>query len=110
MKKGGRVILVIFVSLLGVIAAVLGAVAIILSPARLTDLVNRYADRYLDASVSVSAASVHVLKNFPDISVILNDGSIVVPAPEGTDKWADSLLVFRKKWKLHFAQPPCCTA
>lgn len=96
MKKGGRVILVIFVSLLGVIAAVLGAVAIILSPARLTDLVNRYADRYLDASVSVSAASVHVLKNFPDISVILNDGSIVVPAPEGTDKWADSLLVFRK--------------
>ncbi|NLH24613.1 MAG: AsmA family protein [Bacteroidales bacterium] len=96
MKKRWRIVLIIFLSALGLLGVVMAAVAFYLSPSRLTSLVNRYADQYLEASVTLSGATVHVLRDFPDISVELDNGKILVPAPDSTEKWADTLLVFRK--------------
>ena len=91
MKKRWRIVLIIFLSALGLLGVVMAAVAFYLSPSRLTSLVNRYADQYLEASVTLSGATVHVLRDFPDISVELDNGKILVPAPDSTEKWADSL-------------------
>lgn len=96
MKKRWRIVLIIFLSVLGLLVAVMAVVAVYLTPSRLTSLVNRYAGQYLNASVTISGAAIHVLRDFPDISAELDNGKILVPAPDSTGKWVDTLLVFRK--------------
>lgn len=96
MKKGWRVFLAVLGSLLGLVVAVLITLTIMLTPSRLTGLINRYASHYLQADISVAEASLDLIKDFPDLSLVLKEGTIIVPAPEGKLKWIDSLLVFRK--------------
>ncbi|HPK38448.1 MAG TPA: AsmA family protein [Bacteroidales bacterium] len=96
MKTRWRIVLIIFLSALGLLMAVMVAVTVYLTPSRLTSLVNRYASQYLEASVSISRATTHLLRDFPDITAELDNGKILVPAPDSTGKWADTLLAFRK--------------
>ncbi len=96
MKTRWRIVLIIFLSALGLLMAVMVAVTVYLTPSRLTSLVNRYASLYLVASVSISRATTHLLRDFPDITAELDNGKILVPAPDSTGKWADTLLAFRK--------------
>ena len=61
-------------SLLLLIALLLGAVALILTPSRLTPLVNEYSSRYLDAQVRFDTVTLSVFENFPNVSVKLSGG------------------------------------
>jgi len=96
MKKGWRLLIFVTGSLVLLSVILTTAVAMILSPERLTELINRYANQYLDATVSLSEASVNVLKNYPNVTITLKDGNIIVPSPDPDKEWADSLLTFNK--------------
>ncbi|MFA5301705.1 MAG: AsmA family protein [Bacteroidales bacterium] len=96
MKKGWRLLIFVIGSLVLLSVILTTAVAMILSPERLTGLINRYANQYLDATVSLSEASVNVLKNYPNVTITLKDGHIIVPCPDPEREWADSLLTFNK--------------
>jgi len=96
MKTRWRILLVVLLSVLGLVAAIMTILSIYMTPSRLTTLINQYAGQYMEASVTISDAAIHVWKDFPYISLELADGEILVPAPDTTGKWADSLLVFKK--------------
>jgi len=96
MKKGWRLLIFVTGSLVLLSVILTTAVAMILSPERLTGLINRYANQYLDATVSLSEASVNVLQNYPNVTITLKDGNIIVPSPDPDKEWADSLLTFNK--------------
>ena len=70
-------------SLLLLIALLLGAVALILTPSRLTPLVNEYSSRYLDAQVRFDTVTLSVFENFPNVSVKLSGGEIISHAFAG---------------------------
>lgn len=63
--------------------ALLGAVALILTPSRLTPLVNEYSSRYLDAQVRFDTVTLSVFENFPNVSVRLSGGEIISHAFAG---------------------------
>ncbi|HPQ56960.1 MAG TPA: AsmA family protein, partial [Bacteroidales bacterium] len=96
MKKGWRLLIFVTGSLVLLSVILTTAVALILSPERLTGLINRYANQYLDATVSLSEASVNVLKNYPNVTITLENGQIIVPSPDPEKAWEDSLLTFNK--------------
>ena len=96
MKKGWRLLIFVTGSLVLLSVILTTAVALILSPERLTGLINRYANQYLDATVALSEASVNVLKNYPNVTITLENGQIIVPSPDPEKAWEDSLLTFNK--------------
>ena len=96
MKKGWRLLIVVLGLLVLLSIVLTTALALILSPERLTGLINRYAGQYLDASVTLSEVSVNVLKNYPNVTITLKEGRIIVPSPDPEKEWADSLLTFKK--------------
>ena len=96
MKKGWRLLIIVFGTLLLLSVILTTAVALILSPERLTGLINSYARQYLNASVTLSEARVNILNNYPNVTITLKDGHIIVPSPDPDKEWADSLLTFNK--------------
>lgn len=96
MKKTGRVILWIvgiFVSLF-ILTAI--TVAVVCTPGRVTPLINKYANRYLHATISVDTASIRVLHSFPHLNIVLGQGSVIVPQFYDSIPAADSVLVFQR--------------
>jgi len=80
MKKKWQV--VALKSLLGVLGAIVGllvVVEIVLSPAVATRLVNKYAPEFIDADLTFGKAGISVFRNFPNISVRLNDAVLTYP-------------------------------
>ena len=59
------------------IALAIGSVLTILSPSRLTSLVNKYSSQYLDASVRFDTVTLSLWEHFPHVSVKLSGGEIV---------------------------------
>lgn len=76
-------IAVLLGSLLLLVALLLGVVALILTPSRLTPLVNEYSSRYLDAQVRFDTVTLSVFENFPNVSVKLSGGEIISHAFAG---------------------------
>lgn len=59
------------------IAFTAGSVLMILSPSRLTPIVNKYSSQYLDASVRFDTVTLSLWEHFPHVSVKLSGGEIV---------------------------------
>ena len=59
------------------IALAAGSVVMILSPSRLTPLVNKYSSQYLDASVRFDTVTLSLWEHFPHVSVKLSGGEII---------------------------------
>ena len=96
MKKLLRLVIIILITVTLLLLMGSALVVFILSPSRLTPLVNKYANQFLNAYVHVEEVSVQPLKNFPHISLILKNGILLVPdAEQDTDK-TDTLVAFRQ--------------
>ena len=95
----------------GIWISILIILQLVLSPGLTTDLVNRYAPEYIGGDIRFGKTSVSILKNFPNISLTLEDFSISYPSDtydekekEGAQGWlmragrgelADTLASFR---------------
>lgn len=64
-------------SIIGLIAIIIICIAIILTPAHLTKMVNKYSNEYLNAEVKIESASLNLFKFFPHASIELHNGIIV---------------------------------
>lgn len=53
---------------------------ILLSPAVLNNLVDRYASDFIDGKVEFSKAKIHMFRHFPNIGLTIENGSLTYPA------------------------------
>lgn len=94
MKRGPK----IFFWVIGIIAFLLLLITItvplVLSPKRLTPLINNYASTYVRGQVNVGEAEANVWSSFPYISVTLKDGHVIVPQFYPSVPAADSMFTF----------------
>lgn len=103
MRKFLKISLITLSSLVGLVALLVGLVFLILTPARLTPLVNKVATDYLDATVKFDTVDLTLLEDFPLISLRLKNGSVVSHAfnsqPDSIRQTipqrADTLLTFK---------------
>ena len=79
-RKAGKILLKILICIVAVIAVVMIAVQIILSPSTLTRIVNNAAKEYIDGDLDFGKVSVSVIKSFPFLNVTLNSVTVTYPA------------------------------
>ncbi len=88
MKKGWKIALISFLSLLGlVILAVIIALWLILTPARLTSIVNKLSDKYILCESNFEKVDLTVFKTFPYVGLSVEGVNIINPivgAPSDT--------------------------
>lgn len=89
-KKGLKITGIILASLLGVVLAAMAAITITLTPAKLTKLVNKYSNEYLDAEVKIDTVKLKLFSEFPFIGLQLSNGHIISKA---FDNEPDSLKI-----------------
>ena len=82
-RRVAKISLVALASLILLTGLVLGGVALVLTPARLTPLVNEYASRVLNARIGFDTVSLSLVRHFPNVGVRLKGGQIVSRAFEG---------------------------
>ena len=82
-RRVAKISLVALASLILLAGLVLGGVALVLTPARLTPLVNEYASRVLNARIGFDTVSLSLVRHFPNVGVRLKGGQIVSRAFEG---------------------------
>ena len=74
MKRGLKIGLVAAGSLVAFVAVVVClALWLVFTPARLTGIVNKAADKYLDCEMSVGEIDLTVFSTFPNVSLQLSD-------------------------------------
>lgn len=76
----GRRILKFLLWIVGIWIALLLLIQVILSPAVLTRIVNKVAAGYVDGDVSFGKAKVSVFRNFPRVTLSLEDVCVTYPA------------------------------
>ena len=87
-RRVAKISLVALASLILLAGLVLGGVALVLTPARLTPLVNEYASRVLNARIGFDTVSLSLVRHFPNVGVRLKGGQIVSRAFEDLpDDW-----------------------
>lgn len=104
LKKALKIFLWTVVSFIGLLSIALTLLVWILSPSQLTPLAQKYANEYLDATVSFGRMELTFWKTFPDISVDIDKTQILthafnkLPAEERTKlpAYQDTLLVMDK--------------
>ena len=80
MKRGVKIGLIAVGSLVALVVVVVAIVCwLVVTPARLTGIVNRVADRYLDCEMSVGEIDLTIFSTFPDVSLQLSDVVLVNP-------------------------------
>ena len=77
--KVRKVIRIVLLCLVGLIAALLVAVQLILRPATLTRIVNNLAADYVEGDVNFKEVRAHVIRSFPYLNVDAEDFSITYP-------------------------------
>lgn len=75
--KGTAITLGSLLALVVTIASI--ACYLIFTPARLTDIVNKIASRYLDCDMQVGEIDLTLFSSFPDISLRLHDVALINP-------------------------------
>ena len=91
MKKTYKVTWISLASLLGVIiVVVLLALYLVLTPKRLTSLVNKYAEDYVTCDVNVGKVDLTLFKTFPDAGIEINDLLLMNP----TQGWTSDTLAY----------------
>ena len=80
MKRILKIGLVAVGSLVALVVAVVALTCwLVVTPARLTGIVNRVADRYLDCEISVGEIDLTLFSTFPDVSLQLSDVVLINP-------------------------------
>lgn len=80
MKKGLKIGLIAVGSLVAFVAAVVGlACWLVFTPARLTGIVNKTADKYLDCEMSVGEIDLTIFSTFPEVSLQLSEVVLINP-------------------------------
>ena len=77
--KPGKVIRNVLIAVAGLLVAVLVALQIILRPAVLTKLVNKFAQDYVEGDVAFGNIKAHVIKSFPFLNLEADDFSLTYP-------------------------------
>lgn len=77
--KPGKVIRNVLIAVVGLLVVVLVALQIILRPAVLTKLVNKFAADYVEGDVSFGNIRAHVIKSFPFLNLEADDFSLTYP-------------------------------
>ena len=77
--KPGKVIRNVVLAVAGLLVAVLVTLQIVLRPAVLTKLVNKYAADYVEGDVSFGNIKAHVIKSFPFLNLEADDFSLTYP-------------------------------
>lgn len=99
-----KVLLIVAVSLAGLFVLLGGVVWLVLTPPRLTPLVNRVATKYLNAEVHFDTVRLSLFENFPHVSLELKNGEVISGVFAGipdslrgyVPQRADSLLRFKE--------------
>lgn len=79
-------------SVIALAAIVLGVALWLLTPEKLTPIINKYASQYLDADVRFERVEVSLWSDFPRVSLSIIDGTVVSNALTQPD----TLLIFNK--------------
>lgn len=97
MKKGLKIALVSLASLLGLVVVAVALVAwIVLTPARLTSMVNRLADKFITCESHFESVDLTLVKSFPYVGLEVENVYVVNPipgAPSDTVASVDKLVV-----------------
>ena len=89
MKKAYKVTWISLASLVGVVLIVLLiALYLLLSPKRLTGLVNRYAKDFITCEYNIGKVDLTLFKTFPDAGIEINDVVLINP----TNGWTTDTL------------------
>ena len=89
MKKAYKVTWISLASLVGVVLIVLLiAMYLLLSPKRLTGLVNRYAKDYITCDYNIGKVDLTLFKTFPDAGIEISDVVLINP----TNGWTTDTL------------------
>ncbi len=103
-KKTLKIAGITLASLLGVvIIAVVIASSIILSPKKLTSIVNKYAPQFVTCDISLGRADLTLFKTFPNVGIEIDDVTLVNPmegAPSDTLADIEKLIVSANIRKL----------
>lgn len=112
-KKGiARRIFGTLLWIVGIFVVLVLTLQIIFTSSMLTNIVNRYADQYVDGEVSFGEVDVNMFRRFPNISLRIDDVSVTYPADkfdhleaagpqgellyQGTGEVADTLIAFER--------------
>ena len=80
MKRGIKIGLAAVGSLVALVAAVIALVCwLVFTPARLTWMVNRFADEYLDCEMTVGEVDLALFSTFPNVSLQLAEVALINP-------------------------------
>ncbi len=63
----------------GLLLLLLGALQVLLAPGMCTDIVKKYAPRYIDGNLEASSISVSLFRNFPAVTANIEDMVITYP-------------------------------
>lgn len=88
-----KIVLWIFGSVLGLLLILIAVALWMLTPAKLTPLVNKYATQYIRGEVNFSRVEVSLFEKFPDVELSIMDGNIRQNVVASTD---DTLLHFSR--------------
>lgn len=89
MKKAYKVTWISLASVVGVvIIAVVIALYLVLSPKRLTSLVNKYASDFITCEYNIGKVDLTLFKTFPDVGLAINDVVLINP----TKGWTTDTL------------------
>ena len=89
MKKAYKVTWISLASILGVvIIAIIIALYLVLSPKRLTSLVNKYASDFITCEYNIGKVDVTLFKTFPDVGLEIDDLVLINP----TKGWTTDTL------------------
>ena len=89
MKKAAKVTWISLASVVGVvIIAILIVMYLVLSPKRLTSLVNKYASNFITCDYNIGKVDVTLFKTFPNVGLEINDLVLVNP----TKGWTTDTL------------------
>lgn len=79
-KRACKIAKICIFSILGLWAAILIVLQIVLSPGFLTKLANKYAAEFVDADISFRKVNASVFRNFPFLNVTFDSLSVTYPA------------------------------
>ncbi len=97
-----RVLLVCAAAFVVLSGALLGGIALVMTPQRLTPLVNACAGRYLDADVRFDTVRLSLFRYYPHVGVRLCGGEIVSRAFDGCPDSLRSRIPLRADTLLRF--------
>lgn len=79
-KRAWKIAKICIFSIIGLWAAILIVLQIVLSPGFLTNLANKYAAEFIDADISFRKVNASVFRNFPFLNVTFDSLSVTYPA------------------------------